>query len=75
MRAVGTSVSAAVVGVVLSQMSVQVGGYSLPTEGGFRTGMLIGCGVALVAAAVTLAIPVARRPSLEPVREPAAARA
>lgn len=74
MRAVGTSVSAAVVGVVLSQMSVPVGGYSLPTEGGFRTGMLIGCGVALVAAAVTLAIPVARRPSLEPVREPAAAR-
>lgn len=74
MRAVGTSVSAAVVGVVLSQMSVQVGGYSLPTEGGFRTGMLIGCGVAPVAAAVTLAIPVARRPSLEPVREPAAAR-
>ncbi len=72
MRAVGTSVSAAVVGVVLSQMSVPVGGYSLPTEDGFRTGMLIGCGVALVAA-VTLAIPVVRRPSLEPVREPAAA--
>ena len=70
MRAVGTSVSAAVVGVVLSQMSVQAGGYTLPTEAGFRTGMLIGCGVALVAAAVTFAIP-ARRPGLEPVHEPA----
>jgi len=41
-------------------MSVQVAGHTLPTEGGFRTGLLIGCGVALVAAAITLAIPTRR---------------
>ncbi|MFZ2528949.1 MAG: MFS transporter [Rhodococcus sp. (in: high G+C Gram-positive bacteria)] len=57
MRSIGTSASAAVVGVVLAQMSMQVGGHTLPTEAGFRTGLLIGCGVALVAALITLGIP------------------
>jgi MFS family permease len=71
MRSLGTSMAAAVVGVVLAQMSVQVGDYTLPTENGFRTGLLIGCGVALVAAAVTVAIP-ARRAST-PVPSPTAA--
>ncbi|MFC9787284.1 MFS transporter [Rhodococcus sp. NPDC127528] len=61
-RSIGTSIAAAVVGVVLAQMSVQVGNYTLPTESGFRTGLLIGCAVALAAAAVTLAIP-NRRPA------------
>ncbi|MFD4183181.1 MFS transporter [Rhodococcus sp. NPDC058514] len=60
-RSLGTSIAAAVVGVVLAQMSVQVGDYTLPTESGFRTGLLIGCGVALVAAAVAACIP-SRRP-------------
>ncbi|MXQ75377.1 MFS transporter [Rhodococcus rhodochrous] len=67
MRSMGTSISAAVVGVVLSQMSVQAAGYSIPTEAGFRTGLLIGCGVALVAAAITLTIPVVRRKDLHAV--------
>ncbi len=59
MRSVGTSVAAAVVGVVLAQMSVDIGGgHTIPTEAGFRTGLLIGCGVALVAAAIAAAIPV-----------------
>lgn len=69
MRSMGTSISAAVVGVVLSQMSVQAAGYSIPTEAGFRTGLLIGCGVALVAAAITLTIPVVRRKDLHAVDE------
>lgn len=73
MRSVGTAVSAAVVGVVLAQMSVQVGEHSVPTESGFRTGMLIGCGVALVAAAIAATIPVARRTSIEPVENAAPA--
>jgi hypothetical protein len=51
MRSIGTSVAAAVVGVVLSQLSIQFGGYTLPPENGFRIGLLIGCGVALVTAA------------------------
>ncbi|MFI2611585.1 MFS transporter [Kitasatospora sp. NPDC018619] len=57
MRSLGTSVSAAVVGVVLSQMTVTLGGHTLPSEGGFRVGLAIGCGVALIAAAVAAAIP------------------
>ncbi|MFI7276082.1 MFS transporter [Streptomyces sp. NPDC049879] len=60
MRSLGTSVSAAVVGVVLSQMTVSLGGFTLPSEDGFRAGMLIGCGVALVAAAVAALIPPVR---------------
>ncbi|MFD9128885.1 MFS transporter [Kitasatospora sp. NPDC059571] len=62
MRSIGTSVSAAVVGVVLARMTVDLGGRALPSEAGFRTGLLIGCGVALLAAAVALTIP-ARRPA------------
>jgi uncharacterized membrane protein YidH (DUF202 family) len=57
MRSIGTSVAAAVVGVVLSQLSIQFGGYTLPPENGFRIGLLIGCGVALVTAAITAANP------------------
>ncbi|GAB2803973.1 MFS transporter [Streptomyces daliensis] len=57
MRSVGTSVAAAVVGIVLAQMTVHMGGRSLPSESGIRTGMLLGCGVALLAAAIAVAIP------------------
>ncbi|MEV0381419.1 MFS transporter [Nonomuraea sp. NPDC050643] len=57
MRSIGTTVSAAVVGVVLSQLTIEFAGRALPSEAGFRTGMLIGCGAALVAAAVTMALP------------------
>ncbi|MDP4501658.1 MFS transporter [Nonomuraea turcica] len=57
MRSIGTSVSAAVVGVVLAQMTVTMGGHTLPSESGFRTALLIGCGVALVAALLTLTLP------------------
>ncbi|MFE3875121.1 MFS transporter [Kitasatospora sp. NPDC059146] len=57
MRSLGTSVSAAVVGVVLSQLTTTLGGRTLPSEGGFRVGLVLGCGVALLAAAVAAAIP------------------
>lgn len=63
MRSIGTSVSAAVVGVVLAQMSTRLGSHTIPTEAGFRTGLLIGCGVAALAALVALAIPV-RKPAV-----------
>ena len=51
MRSLGTSVGAAVIGVVLAQMTTTMGGHTFTSEGGFRTGLLIGCGVALVAVA------------------------
>lgn len=60
MRSIGTSVSAAMVGVVLSQMTVERGGLAVPSEAAFRTGMLLGCALALVAAAVAAAIPARR---------------
>ncbi|WP_345152139.1 MFS transporter, partial [Nonomuraea rubra] len=57
MRSIGTTVSAAVIGVVLSQLTIDFGGHQLPSEAGFRTGLLIGCGAALVAAAITVTLP------------------
>ncbi|MEV5704076.1 MFS transporter [Actinoallomurus sp. NPDC052274] len=60
MRSLGTSVGAAVMGVVLSQLTVTMGGYTFTSENGFRGGLAIGGGVALVAALVAAAIPAAR---------------
>lgn len=57
MRSIGTTAAAAVLGVVLTQMSVDFQGLFVPTETGFRVGLLLGCGVALLAAAVAAAIP------------------
>ncbi|MFE7707318.1 MFS transporter [Streptomyces sp. NPDC057486] len=57
MRSLGTSIGAAVIGVVLSQMTVTMGGFTFASEDGFRTGLLIGGGVALLAAAVAATIP------------------
>ncbi len=60
MRSLGTSVGAAVVGTVLSQMTTTMGGHTFASESGFRTGLLIGLGVALVAAAIAAVIPAMR---------------
>ncbi|WP_216695040.1 MFS transporter [Dietzia psychralcaliphila] len=57
MRSIGTTAAAAVLGVILTQMSVDFEGLFVPTETGFRVGLLIGCGVALSAAAVAAMIP------------------
>ncbi len=72
MRSIGTSTAAAVVGAVLAQMSVTLAGHSIPTENGFRAGLLIGCGVSAVGAVVALFIP-ARR-SAAPAPAPAGPR-
>ncbi|MFJ9822965.1 MFS transporter [Streptomyces sp. NPDC101160] len=58
MRSIGSSVSAAVIGVVLAQLTTDLGGHRLPSENGFRIALLIGCGVALAAALVASLIPV-----------------
>lgn len=72
MRSLGTSVSAAVMGVVLSQLTINLGGHTLPSEGGFRIGLVVGCGVALIAAAVAAVIPVPPAPQLRAVPAPEA---
>lgn len=60
MRSLGTSIGSAVVGVVLSQMTVNLGGTVVTSENGFRTGLAVGGGVALLAAALAALIPAAR---------------
>ncbi|WP_042380579.1 MFS transporter [Streptacidiphilus melanogenes] len=64
MRSIGTTLSAAVVGVVLSHMTTHLGPYAVPSLNGFRTGMLVGCAVSLTAAAVASCIPL-RKPTPE----------
>ncbi|MFF5898413.1 MFS transporter [Streptomyces argenteolus] len=63
MRSLGTTIGSAVIGVVLAQMTIDLGGFSLASEDGFRVGLMIGCGVALVAAAVASLIPGLVRPA------------
>ncbi|WP_406459061.1 MFS transporter [Streptomyces sp. NBC_00876] len=60
MRALGTSIGAAVIGAVLSQMTTQAGGVTFTSEAGFRTGLLFGCGVALIAVMISAFIPAVR---------------
>ncbi|MFC8536937.1 MFS transporter [Streptomyces sp. NPDC057249] len=60
MRALGTSVGAAVIGAVLAQMTTETAGYTFTSESGFRTGLLLGCGVALIAVAISAFIPAVR---------------
>jgi MFS family permease len=72
MRSIGSSVSAAVMAVVLAQMTTDFGGFALPSESGFRIAMLIGCGVGVVAAVVAFLIPVPKR-TAEPEPEPGTA--
>jgi MFS family permease len=50
MRSFGTTASAAVIGVVLAQLSTPMGEYAVPTLSGIRISLLIGCAVAVGAA-------------------------
>ncbi|WP_367573397.1 MFS transporter [Streptomyces griseoaurantiacus] len=60
MRSLGTSIGAAVIGVILAQMTTTMGGYSFASEDGFRTALLIGGGLALVSALIAAVIPAVR---------------
>ncbi|QFZ72696.1 MFS transporter [Streptomyces fagopyri] len=60
MRSLGTSVGAAVIGVVLAQMTTTLGGHTFASDDGFRTSLIIGGGVAVVAAVIAAAIPAVR---------------
>jgi EmrB/QacA subfamily drug resistance transporter len=57
MRSIGTSCASAVAGVVLAQMTIDLGGYALPSENAFKTVMAIGAGAALLAFAIASFIP------------------
>ncbi|MFJ9931301.1 MFS transporter [Streptomyces misionensis] len=60
MRSLGTTIGSAVIGVVLAHMTINLGGHTIASKDGFRTGLLIGCGVALLSAAVAAFIPALR---------------
>jgi MFS family permease len=57
MRSIGTSVSSAVAGVILAQLTISFAGTTLPSQTGFRTVLLIGAGAALAALAIASFIP------------------
>ncbi|GAA3534992.1 MFS transporter [Nonomuraea rosea] len=66
MRAIGTSVSSAVAGLILAQMTTRFGPAELPSENGFRVVLAIGAGAALLSFLLA---------SFLPRRSPAAATA
>ncbi|WP_258133230.1 MFS transporter [Microbacterium sp. MYb64] len=57
MRSLGTTIGAAVIGVILAQMTIPLGDAAVPSEAGFRTALIIGAGVSIAAAVVALFIP------------------
>jgi MFS family permease len=57
MRSIGTSVASAVAGVVLAQMTTDLGGYALPSENGFKAVMALGSGAALFALVLASFLP------------------
>ncbi|MFK4037888.1 MFS transporter [Nonomuraea wenchangensis] len=57
MRSIGTSSASAVLGAVLANMTIRLGPATLPSETGFRTGFVIGAGVAVLAALIVTTIP------------------
>ncbi|MEV5965912.1 MFS transporter [Kribbella sp. NPDC051952] len=70
MRSIGTSVSSAVAGVILAQLTITLGGSTLPSQNGFRVVLLIGAGAALSALAIASFIP-ARKTAEAPILEAA----
>lgn len=62
MRSIGTSVSSAVIGMVLANTADTVGGVEIPTQHGFRISFLIATAAVAVGLALALFLP-GRRPS------------
>lgn len=68
MRSFGTTASAAVLGVVLAQLSTPLGEYTVPSLTGFRVSLLIGCAVAVLAA-VLAALTSSRKRTAAPAED------
>ncbi|MFF2362609.1 MFS transporter [Streptomyces sp. NPDC058122] len=65
MRSIGTSVSSAVIGMVLANTAHHVGGVAVPTMRGFHVSFLIATGAVAVGLLMALFLP-GRRPATEP---------
>ncbi|MEV5975969.1 MFS transporter [Streptomyces sp. NPDC052114] len=63
MRSIGTSVSSAVIGMVLANTADHVGAVAVPTMHGFRVSFLIATGAVAVGLLFALLLPSARRPA------------
>lgn len=63
MRAIGTSISSAVAGVILSHMTITLGRDAVPSQDGFRLVMGLGSGMALLALTIAAFIPGRATPS------------
>ncbi|WP_371603895.1 MFS transporter [Streptomyces sp. NBC_01220] len=63
MRSIGTSVSSAVIGMVLANTSVRMGSVSVPSMEGFRTSFMIATGAVLVGLVLAAFLPSARKTS------------
>jgi MFS family permease len=61
MRSIGTSISSAVAGVILAQLTISFGPVLVPAQDGFRLIMAIGSATALLAFAIAAFIPGMRR--------------
>lgn len=58
MRSIGISVSSAVIAVVLATLSTATRSHAVvPTQTGFRVGLLVGAGVSVLAAVLARCIP------------------
>ncbi len=64
-RSLGTSISSAVIGVVLATMTITYGGHTMPSLHGLRTALLIAAGVAAVAAVIAMTIPGTDQPDAD----------
>jgi MFS family permease len=69
-RSVGTSVSSAVAGVVLAQLTIDFAGHTFPSATGFRLVMGIGALAALIAFFVASALPGRPRPGSDSAAPP-----
>ncbi|GHE82801.1 MFS transporter [Streptomyces fumanus] len=65
MRSIGTSVSSAVIGMVLADTAHDVGGVAVPTMHGFRVSFLIATGAVAVGLVLAFFLP-SRRPATRP---------
>ncbi|SCE61022.1 hypothetical protein GA0115253_1089710 [Streptomyces sp. Termitarium-T10T-6] len=66
MRSIGTSVSSAVIGMVLANTSVTTGSVEVPSMEGFRISFLIATGAVLIGLVLAAFLP-SQRPSAHPV--------
>ncbi|WP_432510975.1 MFS transporter [Kineococcus sp. SYSU DK001] len=65
-RSVGSSISSAVAGAVLAASATTLGTVTVPSQGGFRTVLIIAAGAALVALVIAFFLPGRARPADSP---------